>query len=192
MGESEEHLVWLARAGDREAFSELVSLFESKVYRAAYALAGNDQDAMDLSQETFIRAFKGIGRFRGRSSFFTWLYRILLNSYRSWMRKRRRIPETVSRDPFAEAETDAAVSTVSDFNQASSRETVEKVYRAISSLPTEQKMAIVLHCLEEMSYRDIACAMNCSMGTVKSRIHTARIAIKEMLFCESGLGERKG
>ncbi len=185
MGETERRLVWLARAGDREAFSELVSLFESRVYRAACALTGNKDDAADLSQETFIRAFRGIGRFRGRSSFFTWLYRILLNSFKTLMREKRRRPEAPSRNEGNAAVEQRADRSSPDWRVVSHRETVDRVYKEIASLPDEQRIAIVMLCLEGMSYREIAGAMGCSIGTVKSRIHAARLALKEKLLHES-------
>ncbi len=186
MGDSEKRLVWLARAGDREAFSELVSLFESKVYRAAYALTGNEQDAEDLSQKTFVSAYGAIGRFRGKSSFFTWLYRILLNNFNTWLRKKRRAVEVVGDDGCSRLAADSAGSSPSHWQLASERETVDRVYKAISSLPHEQRMVIVMRCLEDMTYREIAEAMSCSIGTVKSRIHAARLSLRQMLLQESG------
>lgn len=185
MGETEQRLVWLAMSGDAEAFSELVSLFESRIYRAAYALAGNEHDARDLSQETFVRAFKAIGRFRRRSSFFTWLYRILLNSFKSSLRKRSRMREVSAGERLKECPIEQPGSSVPGCEQASEREAVDRVYKAISFLPDEQRMAIVMRCLEEMTYREIAQAMRSSIGTVKSRIHAARVALKRMLLRES-------
>lgn len=186
MGQSEQRLVWLARSGDREAFSELVSLFESRVYRAAYALTGNEEDARDLSQETFVRAYKAIARFRGESSFFTWLYRILLNSFRSSLRKKGGVLEVVSGELASES-SDTSAGSSSSAEVASGRETADRVYRAISSLPHEQKMALVLHCLEDMTYAEVARAMGCSLGTVKSRIHAARLSLRRQLLGESGV-----
>jgi len=185
VGETEHRLIWLATTGDSEAFSELVSLFESKVYRAAYALTGNEHDAADLTQETFLRAFKGIGAFRGRCPFFTWLYRILLNTFKTWLRARSRMPKTVPSGHQNRAPVEEAASSPSGSQLASDRETVDKVYRAISALPDEQRMAVVLHCLEDMSYREIAGAMRCSVGTVKSRIHAARLVLKREVLGES-------
>ncbi len=182
MADSEQRLVWLARSGDREAFSELVSLFEAKVYRAAYALTGNQEDAKDLSQETFIRAYRGIGRFRGRSSLFTWLYRILLNSYKTSLRSKRRIPEMAGSGVPAASTNSSS----SDSQVASDREAVDRVYKAISSLPHDQKMVIVMRCLEDMTYREIARVMRCSIGTVKSRIHYARLSLRRTLLPEYG------
>lgn len=185
MANSEERLVWLARSGDREAFSELVLLFESKVYRAAYALAGNEEDARDLSQETFIRAYKGIPRFRGECSFFTWLYRILVNSFRSWLRAKPHLV-AVADDELDGRRANSHEPSSSYPQRASdpaSRE-VDRVYKAISSLPHEQKIAIVMRCLEEMTYREIAVAMRCSIGTVKSRIHAARLSLRRKLLTE--------
>ena len=191
MGDTEERLVWLAKTGDREAFSELVVLFESKVYRAACALTGNEHDAKDLSQETFVRAFRGIGRFRGKSSFFTWLYRILLNTFKRWARKRCRMSEAVWSAQAGATPGDSHGSSAFFSDAASDRETVDRVYKAITALPDKQKMAIVLHCLEEMTYREIAQAMRCSIGTVKSRIHAARLALKRMLPHESDRHSRE-
>jgi RNA polymerase sigma-70 factor (ECF subfamily) len=192
MADSEQRLVWLARTGDREAFSELVSLFESKVYRAAYALTGRDEDAKDLSQETFVRAYRAIGGFRGKSSFYTWLYGILLNRFRTLLRKRRRMPRVFSSDQTPELPADCGGSYEHHPEMVSNREAVDRVYKAISSLPYEQKMAMVMHCLEEMTYKEIARAMRCPVGTVKSRIHAARLSLKRMLAHESDFQGRGG
>ena len=184
MSDSPQRLVWLAKTGDKEAFSELVSLFESKVYRAAFGLTGNEHDAKDLSQETFVRAFRGIAKFREKSSFFTWLYRILLNVFKSWVKSRgEKVELPENRGQTTERER-VRRETASRDNPAG-REDVDRVYKAIYSLPPEQKMAIVLHALESMRYCEIATAMNCSIGTVKSRIHAARVALKRALLREN-------
>jgi RNA polymerase sigma-70 factor (ECF subfamily) len=182
VADTEQRLIWLARSGDKEAFSELVALFESRVYRAAYALTGNEQDARDLSQETFISAYRGIGRFRGKSSFFTWLYRILLNTFKSSLRRKKTVREEISGDERA---ADVTSRSASEWEKASQREIVDRAYKAISSLPHQQRMVIVMRCLEEMTYREIAQAMRCSIGTVKSRIHAARLSLKQQLLGQS-------
>ncbi len=182
MVNTEKQLVWLARTGDKEAFSQLVLLFQSKVYRAAYALTGNEHDAKDLSQETFIRAFRGLVRFRAKSSFFTWLYRILLNVFKSSVKSRSREVELLE-TPGEGAGASGVISRATGSSEmAALRENVDHAYRAIYSLPPEQRMAIVLHALESMTYRQIAKAMGCSIGTVKSRIHGARVALKRELL----------
>jgi len=188
VSDSPQRLIWLAKTGDREAFSELVSLFESKVYRAAFALSGNEHDAKDLSQETFIRAFRGISKFREKSSFFTWLYRILLNVFKNWV-KNRRVAVELTETTRAIVEAGGCVGRASESaEKATEHEKVDRVYKAIYSLPAEQKMAIVLHALEAMTYCEIAKAMGCSIGTVKSRIHAARVALKRELLRENAEG----
>ncbi len=185
MSVTQQRLIWLAKTGDREAFSELVSLFDSKVYRAACALTGNEHDAKDLSQETFVRAFRGVSKFREKSSFFTWLYRILLNVFKSWV-KNRRVTVELTETTRATVEAGGCVSRASESSEkAAEHEKVDRVYRAIYSLPADQKMAIVLHALEAMTYIEIAKAMRCSIGTVKSRIHAARVALKRELLREN-------
>jgi len=187
----EQRLVWLARSGDREAFSELVSLFETKVYRAAYALTGNEQDAKDLSQETFIRAYKGVCRFRGECSFFTWLYRILINSFNSWLRRKAKVLEAVGDDRLKGTRTDSRDLASSGSQHACEREAVDMAYKALSSLPREQKIVMVMRCLNEMTYKEIAQAMRCSIGTVKSRIHAARVSLRRKLLDESDSHRRR-
>lgn len=187
MNVSPQRLIWLAKTGDKEAFSELVLLFESKVYRAAFGLTGNEHDAKDLSQETFVRAFRGMAKFREKSSFFTWLYRILLNVFKSWLKNRRTAME-LHECPGRPAEPDGILRASASCDNPARREDVDRVYKAIYSLPPEQKMAIVLHALESMRYSEIAKAMNCSIGTVKSRIHAARVALKRELLRENPLG----
>lgn len=188
MSDSPQRLIWLAKTGDKEAFSQLVSLFELKVYRAAFALSGNEHDAKDLSQETFVRAFRGISKFREKSSFFTWLYRILLNVFKSWLKNRRTTVEWLETDSGGEEATGGIQQESASCGNPAEREDVDRVYRAIYSLPPEQKMVIVLHALESMKYCEIAKAMNCSIGTVKSRIHAARVALKRELLRENPQG----
>ena len=184
MGETQERLVHLARSGDKEAFAELVSLFMPRVYRAACAFTGNEEDAKDLSQDAFLRAFKGIGRFRGQSAFFTWLYGILFNAFKTWRRKQGRSREIRGELFSGNTPAEPVDPAPSGLQQASDREEVNRVYKAIFSLPDKQKATIVMHCLDQMTYAEIAQAMRCSIGTVKSRLHTARLAVRCKLRLE--------
>lgn len=180
-------LLLRAKSGSEEAFSDLVRRLEGRIYRGALALTANTDDARDLTQETFVRAYLGVGRFREKSSPFTWVYGILLNVFREWLRQNRKL-RVVSLDA-ASAKDDARnwseiEPQAPDVPPGETRETVTLIYRAISRLPGKQRMAIVMRYLEEMSYGEIAGAMRCSVGTVKSQIHDARVRLDNELSAQ--------
>lgn len=192
-------LLLRAKGGSEEAFSDLVRRLDGRIYRGALALTANPHDARDLTQETFIRAYLGVGRFREKSSPFTWLYGILLNVFREWLRHNRKL-RTESLDALSAKGNVPGPSQVElqsvELPPGETRETVTVIYRAISRLPRKQRMAIVLRSLEQMSYGEIAEAMRCSVGTVKSQIHDARIRLdKELsahgIVCHRKLGKDK-
>jgi len=177
-------LLLRAKTGSDEAFSAFVRKLEGRIYRGALALTANAHDARDLTQETFIRAYLGLGRFRQESSPSTWLYGILMNAFREWLRQNRRLG-TVSINAPSISDGGSQRSQVEpqshDLPSGETRQTVTLIYRAISHLPRKQRMAIVMRCLEQMSYGQIAEAMRCSVGTVKSQIHDARVRLDKEL-----------
>lgn len=161
-------LVDAARAGDVEAFEVLVRRHEDRVYRVAFRLLGSDADAQDATQETFVRAWRGLGRFRGDSAVSTWLYRIVtnrcLNMIAGWRPVASVDPELllVGSDPAEITE---------------GRERFAAVARQVASLPPEQRAALVLRDFEGLSYEEVAAALEVSVAAVKGRIHRARLSV---------------
>jgi RNA polymerase sigma-70 factor, ECF subfamily len=161
-------LVDAARAGDVEAFEVLVRRHQGGVYRVAVRLLGSDADAQDATQETFVRAWRGLGRFRGESAVSTWLYRIVTN---------RCLNVIVARRP-AESLDPALPSVGSDPAAiAEQRERFAAVAREVASLPPEQRAALVLRDFEGLSYEEVAAALEVSVAAVKGRIHRARLSV---------------
>jgi RNA polymerase sigma-70 factor (ECF subfamily) len=161
-------LVDAARAGDVDAFEVLVRRHEGRVYRVALRLLGSDADAQDATQETFVRAWRGLGRFRGESAVSTWLYRIVTNRCLNVVAARRPVegldPElpSVGGDPAEFAER---------------RERFAVVARQVASLPPDQRAVLVLRDFEGLSYEEVAAALKVSVAAVKGRIHRARLSV---------------
>ncbi len=184
---TDSELVERARDGDDNAFGALVDRYGKLVYNVAYSKVGNADDAADVSQEIFLKAWRSLAGFRGDSSFSTWLCRIAVNASLDYIRKNRRtvtVSLTRADDEDDERpETDIADGSVEADPVAGAErtETVELVRRAIDALPPEAREIIVLRDMHGMAYSDIADVMGLELGTVKSRINRARTQIKEYL-----------
>ena len=169
-----------ARQGDREAFGRLVRKYQRRVYLTAYRMMGNDEDANDMAQEAFIRAFRGIGRFDNRSNFFTWLYRIVVNVCLNQLRSRKRraaLPlESVTLPP----ELQRAAGDDPDRVLEAKRK-LRQVQDALDDLGESLRATVVLVVMEGMSYADAAQVLECSEGTVGWRMHEARRKLRERL-----------
>ena len=169
-----------ARNGDRDAFGALVRKYQRRVYMTAFRMMRNHQDAHDVSQDAFIRAYRGIASFDGRSDFFTWLYRIVINVSLNHLRKARRHPalsleEVVLPEPLLKQAGDDPSSILQQ------KRLLLKVGEALDDLPETLKVTVVLVILEGMSYRDAAEVLKCSEGTVGWRIHEAREKLRARL-----------
>jgi RNA polymerase sigma-70 factor, ECF subfamily len=181
-----------AQAGDREAFDFLVDKYKDIVYAVAYRFVHDPDLALDLAQDSFIRAYRGIKSFRGRSSFSTWLYRVTMNTCIDYTRKRSRsvepktVPEEVAE--FADSEPVVSSGIATPEKLALTGELGEKIQEAIDSLPEYHKAVFVLYEIEGMSYKEIAEVVGCSIGTVMSRLHYARKKLQKMLrpYVEGG------
>lgn len=182
-----ELLVRRAQAGDTRAFEELVVLYQDKVYNLSYYLAGNHADAQDLAQEVFFRAYTGLKGFRLDADLGTWLHRIAVNLWLNMRRRQKAAPALSLDDPVQTDEgeitrTVAAADPAGDPEDAlEGKELREKVQEALLSLPEEFRTVLVLREIEDYSYEEIAEMMQCSLGTVKSRLNRARRALKELL-----------
>lgn len=184
MASSEVALVERAKRGDTAAFEQLVALYEKKVYNLAYQLTGNPEDAADVAQEAFVRAYMHLGEFRGDSSFGTWITHVVVNICRDEWRRRQRRP-TASLQETVQGEDDEMTVQYADPgetpDQAVERaEEVRLVWQVLDQLDPEHREVLVLREFQEMSYDDIARALGCNLGTVKSRLSRARQAFKEL------------
>ena len=181
-------LIQKSQGGDLDAFEQLLLRYEKKVYTIAYKYMGNAEDASDLAQEALIKAYQSIGTFRGESSFGTWIGRITANKCLDELRKRKKL-QTTSLDEELELEEGSVqkeiVSERDTPEQHTIRqETVHYVQQKLQQMKEEYRMVLVLRELEGHSYEDIADMLNCSLGTVKSRISRARNYLKELVLAD--------
>ncbi|MDN5872814.1 MAG: RNA polymerase sigma factor RpoE [Sinobacteraceae bacterium] len=175
----EAQLVKRAQGGDVRAFEMLVRKYQHRIVQLAARLVG-DGDAPDVAQEALIKAYRAIGGFRGNSAFYTWLYRITVNTAKNQLVSRNRRPASQDID-IADAEQYGHTEQLSDIETPEAmtltEELKEKVAEAIQELPPDLRQAITLRELEGLSYDEIANVMECPIGTVRSRIFRAREAI---------------
>ena len=168
---TDEELVARSRSGDADSFNQLISRWERPIYALAYRVIGREEDARDVTQETFLRAFRGLSAFKGQAKFSSWLYRIALNLCRDWIRRKKRspmaiLPEDVELEDLA---SDAGpTETVEDL--VSRRELSELVEAAMARLPEEQRTAIILKEYHGMTFQEIADLQGCPLSTVKTRL----------------------
>jgi len=176
----DRELVRRSQAGDPRAFRELFDRYHRQVLAVAVGLTGNGDDAMDVVQETFVRAHKNLASFQGGSSFYTWIYRIAVNVGIDYRRRQSRRAEIVQPEPIDEnvADADRTLDPPSAFDR---RELGARILRAIDELTPEHKAAIILREIEGLSYEDISQVMQCSKGTVMSRLHYARRKLQAKL-----------
>lgn len=186
MQADDKGLIQRCKQGELEAFNELVARYEKLVFHVAYRLSGNYDDANDVAQEAFIRVFNSIGTFRGDANFTTWLYRIITNVYLDERKKAKAHMQT-SIDDYIELEENSVSRQIVD-DGPTPEQSVQKMERdqilqqAIMSLPEYQRVMIVLYHTQGKSYEEIAEIMNLAIGTVKSRLNRARLALKEKLL----------
>jgi RNA polymerase sigma-70 factor (ECF subfamily) len=177
---SDWELVQKCQSGEVSAFQELVSRYHQKVYAVILGLLRNRDDAMEVAQETFFRAYRKIKSFQGGSSFYTWLYRIAVNIAIDTQRRQKRNPldfrETM--DGVFEEQNEVAKDPFSDVHD---KELREQLIKAINELTPEHKAVIVLRTIEGLSYKDIGAILGCSEGTVMSRLHYARKKLQNKL-----------
>jgi len=183
--ETDQALVEQAQRGDKHAFELLVAKYQRKIFRLLSRLIRDAAEIEDVAQEAFIKAYRALPNFRGESAFYTWLYRIAINTAKNYLvAQGRRAPTTTETD-IDEAENFDEGDQLRDVNTPDSmllsKQVGEAVNRAIERLPEDLRTAIVLRELEGLSYEEIAETMNCPIGTVRSRIFRAREAIAEEL-----------
>jgi RNA polymerase sigma-70 factor (ECF subfamily) len=179
--ETDEQLVRKSQQDDERAFGELVSRYESKVYSLALKMLRNPEDAEDVLQDTFLRAYRGIKSFKGNSTFSTWIYRITANS--ALMRLRKRQLPTVSIDDADEREAPINIAdwAPGPVEQMLNQETQAAMTEAIDALPPEFRQVFVLRDIEELSNAEVAEILDLSVAAVKSRLHRARLKVRNRL-----------
>jgi RNA polymerase sigma-70 factor (ECF subfamily) len=180
---TDEELVARANAGDLESFNQLVTRWERPIYALAYRTLGREEDARDVVQEAFLRAYRGLRGFKGQAKFSSWLYRITLNLCRDWIRRERRAPLVQvpeGTDPVDLADQRAAP-TESVEDLVGRREMSRAVARAMTELPEEQRTAILLKEYHGLTFQEIADMLDCPLSTVKTRLYQGLTMLRRRL-----------
>ena len=188
MDRSDGELVRESRRGDKEAFRELVERYQRKIVSVALGMVHNLDDAMEIAQESFIKAYENLENFKGESSFYTWLYRIVVNRAIDFQRRAWRHPTVGLEDRIGSGSSSELYEDVlkeegrtDPFQQTQAREIGSRVADAINELTPDHKAVILLREVEGLSYEEISRVMQCSKGTVMSRLHYARKKLQEKL-----------
>lgn len=183
---SDEELVERFISGETDSFSVLVEKYKWQVYNIIYGIMGNRDEAEDLSQEVFIKIYKNLSHFKRKSKFYTWLYRITVNVCLSAKRKKSQSSRIISMSRLSgvsanSGEVELADETFSPQKVFKDRELASNIQLAINSLPAILKITFILREFEDLSYRELARILRCSMGTVKSRLSRARESLRQTL-----------
>ena len=179
---TDEELVARSRGGDVESFNQLILRWERPIYALAYRVIGREDDARDVCQEAFLRAFRALPGFKGQAKFSSWLYRITLNLCRDWIRRHRRAPVSQlpdGADPFELAAERGAVESIEDL--AARRELTAAVEVAMAVLPEEQRTTIILKEYHGMTFQEIADLQGCPLSTVKTRLYQGLSVLRRHL-----------
>lgn len=167
------------RAGDKEAFGELVRCNQGRVFAVAYGILGNADDAQDVAQEAFLRAYRALGSLKSDAAFVAWLLRIVTNlsiNYKKRGAAHAAVPLENTAEPVSRAETPE--------EYAERRETMARLAAALAGLTAEQRAVLALREIEGLSYEDMAAVLAVPLGTVKSRLNHARARLRQALFTE--------
>lgn len=186
---SERDLDWSVvqkvQAGNVGAFDQLVQKYRGQIFSVIYNMTSNREDASDLTQETFIKAFQGIGRFRGKSSFFTWIYRIAVNATMTFLKKRSRRRYISYENIDEEASSSEVVERLTASNRSEKgalvSELQEKLNDALQKLSLKHRSVVILHEIEGLEHAEIAEITRTSVGTVRSRLHYAKQQLQSYL-----------
>ncbi len=186
MGENitDQQLVERVQRGDRKAFDLLVLKYQQRIVNLVSRFVRNQADALDVTQDAFIKAYRALPNFRGESAFYTWMYRIAVNTAKNYLAVQSRRPLGMEQDisEIEQFEGDNALKEYATPENLLLRDEIqETVINAIEELPEDLRVAITLREVEGLSYEDIAVAMDCPIGTVRSHIFRAREAIDKQL-----------
>ena len=178
-------LVQRARQGDLEAYDDLIRRYQERIYATIYHMTSNHEDANDLAQESFIKAFQALKSFKGGSSFYTWLYRIAVNKTINFLKQRRNRTHISLNDLDFNAEHNpdlvALISEKTPHREVNLAELQEKLNAALLKLSEPHRLVVVLHDVQGMSHDEIAKIMDCNIGTVRSRLFYARQQLQALL-----------
>ena len=178
-------LVQQCASGDEAASTQLVTDYQRMVYQLGLHLLGDPQEALDLSQEVFLRVFRTLSHFRGQSSLRTWIYRIVINqasNRQRWWRRRRRAQQVPLDDPSAiQGELAESRSYAQPDRVLQQHEIAGRVWAALDALPFDQRIVVVLREIYGLSYEEIALSLTVAVGTVKSRLARARHQLRRLL-----------
>jgi RNA polymerase sigma-70 factor (ECF subfamily) len=184
-GTTEAELVRRARKGELAAYDDLVRLYQERVYATVYHMTANHEDANDLAQEAFIKAFQALKSFKGGSSFYTWVYRIAVNKTINFLKQRKNRSQMSLNDLDFNAEHDpdlvALISDKTPRRDANLSELQEKLNEAMQKLSEPHRLVVTLHDVQGMSHEEIAQIMGCNIGTVRSRLFYARQQLQAYL-----------
>jgi len=182
---AERKLVEQARRGDLDAYDQLVRRYQERIYSTIYHMTANHEDANDLVQETFIKAFAALKSFKGGSSFYTWIYRIAVNKTINFLKQRSHRQGMSLNDLDCNAENDpdlvALISHQTPRRDAALAELQKKLNEAMAKLSHEHRMVVTLHDIQGMPHEEIAHIMDCNIGTVRSRLFYARQQLQGLL-----------
>jgi RNA polymerase sigma-70 factor, ECF subfamily len=179
---SDEELVARSIGGDPDSFNQLVLRWERPIYALAYRVIGREEDARDVCQETFLRAFRALNGFRGQAKFSSWLYRIALNLCRDWVRRERRTPVVQAPDDLDALELSAVREPAVSVDELVARiELTHIVERAMARLPEDQRTAIILKEYHELTFQEIADLVGCPLSTVKTRLYQGLAVLRREL-----------
>jgi RNA polymerase sigma-70 factor (ECF subfamily) len=179
VNDREAELIFRCQQGDQDALKEIFDQYHKKVYRIAYGVVRHREDALDIVQEVFIKLFRSIKNFKGKSAFYTYLYRLAMNTAIDHSRKKKKAA-FVSLDGEEGFQPSDGHEKRPDHIVAQ-KELEEKVRWAIDQLPQDQKATLIYREIEELSYQEIAGTMGCSVGTVMSRLHYGRKKLQDLL-----------
>jgi RNA polymerase sigma-70 factor (ECF subfamily) len=181
MTATDEELVARSVGGDAESFNQLILRWERPIYALAYRVIGREEDARDVCQETFLRAFRGLSAFKGQAKFSSWLYRIALNLCRDWIRREKRTPVVPTPEgvDVLDLAVDERSESIEDY--VSRRDLSRAVARAMQALPEEQRTAIILKEYQGLTFQEIADLLGCPLSTVKTRLYQGLSVLRRQL-----------
>jgi len=182
---TEQELVALAKQGDCDAFGQLIIQNQNRIYSLALRMVRHPEDALDLSQESFLNAWKGLKQFKGDSSFATWLYRLASNACIDYLRrqkKRQALEQAVSLDDDSPTQAHIPALTFNPQDELERKELRQTLEDALWHLSAEHRQVLILRELDGLSYQEIGDLLSLQVGTVKSRIARARVSLRNQLL----------
>jgi len=174
-------------SGDDNAFNKIINLYKDKIFNLCYRIINNYDDANDVAQETFIKVYKNLSKFKFNSTFSTWIYRIAVNTCKtkinskSFRQRKQQKPIDIKNDNYRNTISDITDEFYSPEKEFDNKEKRELIFKVINKLPKEQKIIIVLRDIEKKSYDEIAEITNTKLGTIKSKLARTRILLQEKL-----------